>query len=74
MTKKEIRNTKINLLKQMHNFISNMGDENIYSSWTAFYVPDQPCEEDFEFIVDDAEFWDSTCTAFGMYTKSLWED
>lgn len=73
ITKEEMRQTKIKILKEMHEYIKNHCDENTYYCWTTAYLPDCPDEEDFEFIVDDDEFWLATCTAFGELTKGVRE-
>ena len=73
ISKEEMRQTKIKLLKDMHKYMENLGNWNRYSQWILNYVPDEPDEEDFEFIVDDDEFGLATCTAFGELTRGVRE-
>lgn len=55
MTKKE----KIELLKAMHISIINLGDEIAYEHWVTLAVPDEPSEDDFDYIAsDEKEFLD----------------
>ena len=69
VTSKEMTKIKIDILKQMHKYILEMGDEEIYEAWVMGYVPDQPQEDDYEFIATDDNFWTETCEAFGRFVK-----
>jgi len=62
MTEREMR---INFVHQMHDFIINLGDEEIYEVWIMGGVPDEPCEEDFEYFADDATNFRELCELFG---------
>ncbi len=57
------------LLKDMHQYIIEMGDEDIYMDWTTLAVPDEPCEADFQFIAEEDENWIDTCRLFGTLVK-----
>ena len=74
MTAKEIRATKIKLLKEMNQFILNTTDEETRWRWMLYFIPFDPDEEDFELIVDEPDYWEDTCKAFGEYTRIFWED
>ena len=58
------------LLKDMHQYIIEMGDEDIYDEWITLAVPDEPTEEDFESIADDDKEWIETCRLFGVLSES----
>lgn len=67
LTKKETISSwnlkaRVNQLKAMHELMCNSNDEEIYYSWIVTGVPDEPSEEDFEYIAmdDDSynECWD----------------
>lgn len=49
------RERRIAELKKMNENIINLGDEMIWWDWIGFAVPDEPSEEDYEFIADDFE-------------------
>lgn len=66
-----IKNTKqseierrIELLKGMHNYIIDMGDDFIYDIWIRDGVPDEPDDEIFEFIASDDDEWREVCALF----------
>ena len=51
MTKEE----RIELLKCMHKAIMNIDDETAYMHWIVLGVPDEPQENDFDYIAEDDE-------------------
>lgn len=64
ISKEEMLKTKIQLLKDMHKYIINeIDDENAYYEWIEIGVPDEPTEEDFEYIAEND--WISTVEFFG---------
>ena len=65
----EMIKTKMNLLQQMHNFILNIGDEEIYEEWVTFCVPDEPSEDDYEFIASDEILWNEITEKFIQIIK-----
>lgn len=71
MTKvsKEMVNIRIKLLKDMHQYIIEIGDEDIYMDWVTIAVPDEPCEADFQFIAEEDENWIECCSLFGRLVK-----
>jgi hypothetical protein len=56
---------RIGFLKDMHNYILNMGDEDIYETWIEDGIPDEPDDEIFEFIASDDDEWREICILFG---------
>lgn len=60
---------RISLLKDMHNYIINMGDEDIYEIWIEEGVPDEPDEEIFEFIASNDNDWREVCELFGKLVE-----
>lgn len=56
---------RIELLKDMHNYIIEMGDEDIYDRWIRDGIPDEPDYEDFELIAIDDDEWIEICILFG---------
>lgn len=65
ITRKEMKETRLNLVHQMHDYIMNTGDEEIYDTWLSLCIPDEPCEEDFEFFANDPEEFKNMCRIFG---------
>lgn len=61
--------TKIEKLKNMHNVMQYMNNENAYWEW-ALFCPDCPEEEDFEFITENSmeeaeELFESLLDTYG---------
>ena len=69
VTSKEMTAIKVKLLKEMHNYIIEMGDEDIYETWIAICVPDEPTEDDFEYIAENDEEWVYVCKEFGKLVE-----
>lgn len=65
VTREEMYKTRLDLVHQMHNYIMDTGDENIYEEWNTLCIPDEPCEEDFEMFASDPDFFRSMCEIFG---------
>lgn len=61
---KEMVGIRIKLLKDMHQYIIEIGDEEIYMDWVTLAVPDEPREDDFESIAEDNENWIYCCKTF----------
>lgn len=68
-TKQSQIERKIELLKDMHNYILNMGDDFIYDIWIRDGVPDEPNDEIFEFIASDDNEWREVCELFGKLVE-----
>lgn len=49
------RKRRVTELKKMNENIINLGDEMIWWDWIEYAIPDEPSEEDYEFIADDIE-------------------
>jgi hypothetical protein len=66
----ETTKIRIELLKQMNKYIINMGDEEIWMEWITLGVPDEPSEDDYEFIAENNDEWLDTVMLFGRLTKA----
>ena len=64
----ELQKTRVELLKGMHNYIVNLGDESIYGAWILTGIPDSPDENDFRFFATDNEEWGYICRLFARLT------
>ncbi len=64
----ELQKTRVELLKGMHNYIVNLGDESIYGAWILTGIPDSPDEDDFRFFATDNEEWGYICRLFARLT------
>lgn len=60
---------RIGFLRDMHNYIINMGDDDIYEAWIEEGVPDEPDDEIFEFIASSDDDWREVCELFGKLAK-----
>lgn len=56
--------TRVNLLKKMHQHIIDIGDEDLYYYWAMYAVPDEPDEEIFKFIATHEENWLDCCKTY----------
>lgn len=65
----EMIKTRMNLLQQMHNFILSIGDEEIYEEWVTSCVPDEPSEDDYEFIASNETLWNEITEKFIQIIK-----
>ena len=68
-TKQSEIERKIELLKDMHNYILDMGDDFVYDIWIRDGVPDEPDDEIFEFIASNDNDWCEVCELFGNLIK-----
>lgn len=69
MTRQELVKTRIDLAKQMNEFIINLGDEDIWEAWITTGIPDAPQEDDYEFFANDDDEWNELCGLFGRLVK-----
>ena len=69
MTRQELIKTRIDLAKQMNEFIINLGDEDIWEAWITTGIPDAPQEDDYEFFANDDDEWNELCGLFGRLVK-----
>ena len=60
---------RIELLQGMNQYIIDLGDEEVYETWFSLGVPDEPTDDDYEFIADDIEEWVYVCQLFGRLIK-----
>lgn len=60
---------RIQLLKEMNQYIIDLGDEETYVTWFCLGVPDEPTEDDYECIAENTEEWVHTCQLFGRLIK-----
>lgn len=56
-------------IKAMHQLVLNLNDESAYESWITI-VPDEPSDEDFEYIVTETELYDEAIRCFRYIVKS----
>lgn len=68
-TKQSEIERKIELLKDMHSYIIDMGDDFIYDIWIRDGVPDEPDDEIFEFIASHDDNWREVCELFGKLVE-----
>ena len=62
------KSDKISLLKAMHKAIIEIGDESLYIPWVTCGVPDEPSEDDFEFIASDKQEFED---CLGWFTECI---
>ena len=55
---------RIKTLKFMNEHIKNLGDEEIWSDWITLGVPDEPNYDDYEFIAETDEEYESVSKLF----------
>lgn len=68
VTRKELIKCRIQLTKEMNQYILNLEDEEIWFNWIAVGVPDEPSEADYEFIAENDDEWVDLCELFGRLT------
>ncbi len=68
-TKQSETERRIELLKRMHNYIIDMGDDLVYDIWIRDGVPDEPDNEIFEFIASNDDEWTEVCILFGKLAQ-----
>lgn len=52
---------RMRLLKQMHQYVIDLGDEDLYIWWIRDGIPDCPDDDILEFIANDDEEWRDCC-------------
>ena len=62
--------SRIAALKLCHEEIINLGDEEAYEWWIVMGVPDEPSEDDFEYIARNDEEYEDTLK---LYKKIMYE-
>lgn len=63
-----VKEARITQLKAMHKLMCNANDESIYMTWITCGMPDEPTEDDFEFIAEDDE---SYTDAFDLFARLI---
>ena len=63
-----IKSIRKGLLKDMHNYILRLGDE-FYYEWWIQCIPDEPTEEDYDFIAEENDLWDDAVDMFSKIIK-----
>jgi hypothetical protein len=64
---KHTRDARITQLKAMHELMCEANDEGIYLTW-IYLVPDEPSNEDFEFIALSDKLYNE---AFDLFVKLI---
>ena len=68
MTRKELVELRIKFLWDFHNYIIELGDEDIYLAWIEEGVPDEPDDDIMKWIAEDDEQWIDTVKTFSRLT------
>ena len=55
---------RMSQLKAMHELMRNANDEEIYMTWIVTGVPDEPSEDDFNYIACDDELYNECFALF----------
>ena len=69
MTREEMIAERKKFLKQMNDYIINLGDEEVWLQWIEEGVPDEATEEDYDFMAKHDAAWRETCELFGNLIK-----
>lgn len=59
-----VEQTKMTLLKQMHEYVIDIGDEDLYWDWITAAIPDEPTDDIYEFIATHEDLWLNCCEVF----------
>jgi len=65
---------RIEILKQMHNIMLHMNNENAYYDWIQLGVPDCPSKEDYEYISDNNDDFNESVEWFVRCIKVYGKD
>ena len=72
---KDERATRLELLHNMHNIVLHLNNENAYyNNWIVYGMPDEPTEDDFEYIADNLDEFKDITTAFYKVVASYGKD
>lgn len=66
---KYTKDARIKQLKLMHELMRTANDEGIYETWIALGVPDEPQEDDFEFIAENSKEYNECFDLFAKLVK-----
>ena len=64
LNKTNYKPTRVAQLKAMHDGMLNVNDEELYMTWIALGVPDEPTEDDFEWIAENDESYNECFDLF----------
>ena len=60
----ELEQTRMILLKQMHEYVIDIGDEDLYWDWITAAITDEPTDDIYEFTATHEDLWLSCCEVF----------
>lgn len=60
----ELVKTREKLLRQMHEYVISIGDEDLYWYWITEAVPDEPDDDIYKFIATHDDMWLNCCEVF----------
>ena len=66
--------TRIEVLKAMHLIMIHMNNEEAYWYWVELAVPDEPSEDDYEFIAKDDGAFEDCVEHFRRVVKLYMKD
>lgn len=69
-----MKQARIEILKQMNQYIIDLGDEEVWMTWITLGVPDEPSDDDYDFIASHEDEWLDTVKIFASLTKEYWEN
>lgn len=55
---------RVEILKAMHTLMQHASNENIYWHWVTLGPPDEPDDDDFEYIAEDNENYNEVIDLF----------
>ena len=64
---------KVEFIKALNEIIIGLGDEDLIDLWLMNGVPDQPDQEDFEFIANNQKSFDEVVNCFVRLSKNIKE-
>lgn len=65
---------RITVLKNCHEIMRHLNNEEAYFEWIVWGVPDCPREEDFELICEDDSFYLDCLQLFSKIFKAYFKD
>lgn len=75
MVSKNIKDSRVSLLKEMHNYVMHhIQYEEAYMQWVTNAVPDEPRQEDFDFIAEDNDLWKLSVNTFRRAVRRYEEE
>ena len=74
INKETIKKENLELAKAMHTIIQACNNEEAYFRWIVGWIPDEPCEDDFEDLAEDEENMAEQCELFRSIIKQYGKD